>query len=74
MGLRVLTMINFSLLSDFLGSLEPSTWVSSRGFKAGPYAVVLFCGYVLLRDGIVRGFWFLVGRFVAIAVAASLVF
>lgn len=67
-------MNGLSLLMDFIGSLEPSTWVSSRGIKAGPYSALLFCGYVFLRDGIQRGFWSLVGYLVAIAVTASLIF
>lgn len=67
-------MDKFSLLMDFLGSLEPNTWVSSSGIKAGPYGVLLFCLYVFLRDGITRGFWSLVGYLVPVAVIASLIF
>lgn len=67
-------MNKFSLLMDFIGSLEPSTWISSRGIKAGPYGVLIFCAYVFLRDGMERGFWSLVGYLAAILAIASLIF
>lgn len=65
-------MNKFSLLMDFLGSLEPSTWVSSKGIKAGPYAALVFCCWIFFRDGMRRGTWSIAGYIVKAVVALSL--
>ena len=66
-------MNNFSLLIDLIGSLEPTKWISPGGIKAGPYAALLLCGYVFLRDGMRRGAWSIAGYVVRIAVVLSLI-
>lgn len=53
-------MDKFSFLIELLGTLEPSTWVSERGIKAWLWGPLLFFGFVLLRDGIRRGFFSLI--------------
>jgi len=67
-------MNNFSILIDFIGSLEPTTWFSSSGIKAGPYAAMILCGYVLFRDGMRMGAWSIAGyvaRFAVVLTALS---
>lgn len=66
-------MDKFSFLIDLIGSLEPRTWISSGGIKVGPYAALLLCGYVFLRDGMRRGAWSIAGYVVRIAVVLSLI-
>jgi len=61
----------FSVLMDFVGSMEPSKWVSSSGIKAGPYAVLVLCCLVFLRDGMRRGAQSIVGYAIKIAVALT---
>ena len=66
-------MNKFTAFMDFIGSLEPSKWVSSSGIKVVPYMTFLFCGYVLLHDGIKRGLLSLLRYVVLIALAASVI-
>ena len=66
-------MTKLSILMDFLGSMEPGTWFSSRGIKAGPYAAMLFCCYVFFRDGIRRGAWAIAGYIAKVAVLITVI-
>ena len=49
-------MDKLNFLIEVLGALEPSTWVSEKGMKAWLWGPLLFVGFVLMRDGLRRGF------------------
>lgn len=53
-------MDKLNFLIEFLGMLEPSTWVNEKGIKAWLWVPLLFLGFVFLRDGIRRGFFSLI--------------
>lgn len=53
-------MDKLNFLIEFIGSLEPSTWVNERGIKAWLWGPILLVGFVMLRDGIKRGFFSLI--------------
>lgn len=53
-------MEKFNFLVEFLGTLEPSTWVNEKGIKAWLYAPIFLFGFVFLRDGLRRGFFTLI--------------
>lgn len=48
-------MDKLDVLTRFLGSLEPSTWITDRGVSAWLLVLLLFCGFVFLRDGMRNG-------------------
>lgn len=53
-------MDKFNFLIELFGALEPSTWISEKGIKAWLWGPLLFVGFVLMRDGIKRGFFSLI--------------
>lgn len=44
-------MDKFDVVTKLVGSMDPSTWITSRGVSAWLLVALLFCVYVLWRDG-----------------------
>lgn len=61
-------------LVEFIGTLEPTTWISDKGMKAWLWGVLLFLCFVFMRDGIKRGFLTLIRYSLTVLTVAFAVF
>lgn len=67
-------MDKFNFLMDVVGSMQPSTWITDNGIPVWLYMSLLFCCFVLMRDGIKRGFFTLVRYVLTVGTMAFAVF
>ncbi len=59
---------------DFIGTLEPATWVNDKGMKSWLWGVLLFLGFIFMRDGIKRGLLTLIRYGLTVLTVAFAVF